>query len=116
MLTLTKSPNLAAREQDFTIAGRCGQDIREVRMGLRRRVEITIQRRELAVTRGGQPPVTERCPGCNREVNMLPVELAAKVAGVSPRTLYRRIEQGKVHFRELSDGAVLVCENSLSGG
>jgi hypothetical protein len=47
---------------------------------------------------------------------MLPVELAAKVAGVSPRTLYRRIEQGKVHFRELSDGAVLVCENSLSGG
>jgi len=84
-------------------------------MGLRRRVEITIQRRELTVTRGAQLPVVERCPVCDREVNMMPVELAAKAAGVSPRTLYRWIEQNKVHFRELSDGAVLVCENSLSG-
>ena len=84
-------------------------------MGLRRRVEITIQRRELAVTRGGQSAVTERCRVCDREVNMVPVEIAAKAVGVSPRTLYRWIEQGKVHFRELSDGAVLVCEESLPG-
>jgi len=84
-------------------------------MGLRRRVEITIQRRELTMTRGAQPTVTERCPVCNREVNMIPVELAAKAAGVSPRTLYRWIEQNKIHFRELSDGVVLVCENSLPG-
>jgi hypothetical protein len=84
-------------------------------MGLRRRVEITIQRRELAVTRGQQPPLTERCPVCDRQVNMMPVEIAAKAVGVSPRTLYRWIEQGKVHFRELSDGTVLVCENSVPG-
>lgn len=82
-------------------------------MGLRRRVEITIQRCELAVTRGGQPALRERCPVCEREVNMLPVELAAKTAGVSPRTLYRWVEQGRVHFQELSDGSVLVCESSL---
>jgi len=84
-------------------------------MGLRRRVEITIQRRELTVTRGGPTTAVERCPACDREVNMIPVDLAAKAAGVSPRTLYRWIEQNKVHFRELSDGAVLVCENSLPG-
>ncbi len=84
-------------------------------MGLRRRVEITIQRRELAVTRGEPVAVTERCPVCDREVNMMPVELAAKSAGVSPRILYHWIEQDKVHFRELSDGAVLVCETSLPG-
>jgi hypothetical protein len=84
-------------------------------MGLRRRVEITIQRRELAVTHGEHPRVAERCPVCDREVNMLPVDVAAKAAGVSPRTLYRWIEQSKVHFHELSDGAVLVCESSLPG-
>jgi hypothetical protein len=84
-------------------------------MGLRRRVEITIQRRELAVTRGEQAPVAAHCPVCDREAIMMPVDLAAKASGVSPRTLYRWIEQNKVHFRELSDGAVLVCENSLPG-
>lgn len=82
-------------------------------MGLRRRVEITIQRRELKLAQGCQSPVTERCPACNCEVNMLPIELAARAAVVSPRTLYRWVEQGRVHFRELSDGTVLICENSL---
>lgn len=82
-------------------------------MGLRRRVEITIQRRELTLAQGGQPILIEHCPVCNCQVNMLPVELAAKAAGVSPRTLYRWVEQGKVHFRELSDGTLLVCDRSL---
>ncbi|HEY6371687.1 MAG TPA: hypothetical protein VIX37_13995 [Candidatus Sulfotelmatobacter sp.] len=82
-------------------------------MGLRRRVEITIQRRELTLAQGGPPVVTERCPACDREVNMLPIELAARAAVVSPRTLYRWVEQNRVHFRELGDGTVLICENSL---
>jgi hypothetical protein len=82
-------------------------------MGLRRRVEITIQRRDLTVTQTGQPPIVERCAVCNCEVNLLPVELAAKAAGVTPRTLYRWVEQNRVHFRELGDGTVLICENSL---
>lgn len=82
-------------------------------MGLRRRVEITIQRRELTMSLSGQAPLSERCPACNCEVNMLPVEVAAKASGASPRMLYRWIEQERVHYRELSDGTVLVCENSL---
>ena len=82
-------------------------------MGLRRRVEITIQRRELSLSLRSQSPVAERCASCQCEVNMLPVELAAKASGVSPRTVYRWIEQDRVHYRELSDGTVLVCENSL---
>lgn len=82
-------------------------------MGLRRRVEITIQRRELTLAQSGPPVVTEWCPACDREVRMLPIEMAAKAAVVSPRTLYRWVEQSKVHFRELSDGTVLICENSL---
>lgn len=82
-------------------------------MGLRRRLEITVQRRELTLSLAAQPPVAELCPTCRREVRMLPVELAAKASGISPRMLYRRIERDQVHYRELSDGTVLVCENSL---
>ena len=82
-------------------------------MRLRRRVKITIQRRELTMIRSSQPPLAERCPACHCEVNMLPVEVAARATGVSPRTLYRWIDQDRVHYRELSDGTVLVCENSL---
>ncbi len=82
-------------------------------MGLRRRVEITIQRRELTLAHSGAQAVTERCAACDCEVNMLPIEMAAKAAVVSPRTLYRWVEQGRVHFRELGDGTVLICENSL---
>lgn len=82
-------------------------------MGLRRRVEITIQRRELTIAHCSAQAVTERCAVCDCEVSMLPIEMAAKAAVVSPRTLYRWVEQNKVHFRELSDGRVLVCANSL---
>lgn len=82
-------------------------------MGLRRRVEITIERRELIAGLSGQSPVWELCAECECEVKMLPVEAAAKASGVSPRILYRWIEQDQVHYRELSDGTVLVCENSL---
>jgi hypothetical protein len=73
-------------------------------MGLRRRVEITILRSELTLG------VTNQS-AC--EVHMLPVELAARASKVSPRIVYRWIEQNQVHYRELSDGTVLVCENSL---
>lgn len=82
-------------------------------MGLRRRVEITIQRSELTLGSAPQSAVLEVCSGCQCEVKMLPVELAAKAARVSQRTLYRWIEEDQVHYRELSDGTVLICENSL---
>ena len=82
-------------------------------MAPRRRIEITIQRSELTMRLSGRSPISERCPACRFEVNMLAVEIAAAAAGVSPRMLYRWIEQDLVHYRELDDGTVLVCENSL---
>jgi hypothetical protein len=80
-------------------------------MRLRRRVEITIQRRTLSRT--DNPPVLALCPSCQCRVNMLPVEIAAKACGVSPRVVYRWVEQDRVHYSQLTDGVVLVCENSL---
>jgi len=34
-------------------------------------------------------------------------------AGVSPRTIYRRVEAGLVHFAESSEGWLLICLGSL---
>ncbi len=46
---------------------------------------------------------------------MLPVALAAVVAGVQERLVYQWVEAGKVHFLERPNGAILVCEESLRG-
>jgi len=45
---------------------------------------------------------------------MVTADEAANLAGVTTRTVYRRIEQGKVHFMETAEGRVLVCVNSLA--
>ena len=54
------------------------------------------------------------CAQCAAKVGMTTADEAAAVAGVNARTLYRWIENGKVHFRETTEGRVLVCLNSLS--
>jgi len=41
---------------------------------------------------------------------------AAVLSGVSVRTVYRRVEAGKVHFLETPLGALRVCLHSLLGG
>lgn len=53
------------------------------------------------------------CPACRRQVEMVTPEQAAKVAGVSTRTIYRWIEANAVHFLEDS-GHICVCVSALS--
>jgi len=43
---------------------------------------------------------------------MLTVEAAAAITGTTPRTIYRRMEEGKLHFVESNSGLVLVCSES----
>ncbi len=50
------------------------------------------------------------------ETNQSPLvkpEEAAVLAGVSPRTIYRRVEAGLVHFAESPEGWLLICLSSL---
>jgi hypothetical protein len=47
---------------------------------------------------------------------MLTPEVAARLASVSPRTIYRWIEAGALHFTETPDGILLVCQASLFTG
>ena len=82
-------------------------------MRLRRRIQITIERRQVTWGHADQLPLLGLCPVCRSEVHMLSAEAAARAAGISPRMLYRWIEENRVHFQESNDGTVLVCENSL---
>ena len=64
-----------------------------------------------------------RAPGAAREPcyqclpaigAMVSPEAAASLNGMTVRALFRCIEAGLIHYREVEDGAVLVCINSLT--
>ena len=57
--------------------------------------------------------VTAWCETCEARVRMWTPETAARLAGVTARTIYRRAEDGRVHFTETADGALLICSGSL---
>ena len=44
---------------------------------------------------------------------MLTPEQAGLLAGVTARAIYRRAEDGQVHFTETADGNLLVCSGSV---
>jgi hypothetical protein len=45
---------------------------------------------------------------------MLTPDEAGLLAGVTTRTIYRRAEDGRVHFTETLEGALLVCSGSVA--
>src|SRR5579859_5365566 len=67
-----------------------------------RTAEVTIETEENIVLRAssGQPTPFMWCPSCRRQVGMVTPEDAARIAGVTPRTIYRWVEAGNVHFIE----------------
>ena len=55
------------------------------------------------------------CVSCAAEGQWVTPEHAALISNTDTRSLYRRIEEGEVHFTESTDGPALVCLNSLFG-
>lgn len=53
------------------------------------------------------------CPYCGAQGKLILAEQAATLCRVSRRRIYGWIEAGRLHFQELTDGAVLVCTRSL---
>jgi hypothetical protein len=46
-------------------------------------------------------------------VEMITPNEAAKLAGISSRSVYRLVEAESIHFTETHDGLLLICLNSL---
>ena len=80
----------------------------------RTRTEITIEVDELMLVRSRRvDSVQFWCAACAAEVAMVTPEQAAVMAGVSSRTIYRWVEEARIHFTEDLRGSLLVCADSL---
>jgi len=53
------------------------------------------------------------CGTCGDRVEMVAVDTAAALSGLSPRAVYRKIEAGELHCDETGEGLTLVCLPSL---
>ena len=77
-----------------------------------RRMRITIQTERLLVM-GSSRSLYSLCSACRDEVRMVTIDQAATLARVNSRDIYREVEAGMLHFMEATEGAVLICLNSL---
>ena len=82
-------------------------------MKLRRRIAITVEKREISISTPGATSGQAYCERCGRDVQMLSVALAAGLAGVPERLIYQRVEAGTTHFVERPNGVILICSESL---
>ena len=85
---------------------------------LRRRVVTTTLTREVwTVRRAGAesaPRTRKWCDVCAEPSGLLTPDEAAAMAGVSPRVIREWAEGSRLHSVKTSDGALLICLNSLA--
>jgi hypothetical protein len=78
-----------------------------------RKTKITVERERLLVISRQRRQVVAWCQTCSAEVDMLAVEEAAALTGLSQRAVFRLLEAGSLHFTENHESEVLICLNSL---
>jgi len=77
-----------------------------------RRTEITIETNRRLLIRTSSYSRKAWCEECLADVAMITPDEAAVLLNVSSRSIYRWIEEAKIHFGEFP-GGLLVCELSL---
>lgn len=82
-------------------------------MRTKKRIEITVEADQVWVIRRRGGSVGGRCATCAAPVQMVTPEEAVAVAGVGLRTIYRWVEEGRLHITETADGLFRICLNSL---
>ena len=80
---------------------------------MRRKIQLTVETHQLLVIKRAKNLTQTWCGECAGHVPLIRPEEAAVLAGVSSRTIYRRVEAGLVHFAESPEGWLLVCLGSL---
>lgn len=79
------------------------------------RFEISVEQHEAWRVSQTDAVETQACGRCIDEPPMIPAENLAALAGISPREVYRQIEDGSLHVVETPARKVLVCLASFSG-
>ena len=74
---------------------------------------MVVEQDEIILVRRRRDAIRLWCSGCQAHVSMLRVEDASALVGTTPRTIYRCVEAGKLHFAE-QVGLLLICATSLA--
>lgn len=86
-------------------------------MSTKKRTTITIETERVLIIsrRAGRRgrAVPTWCVECGARVELVSPEVAAAVAEVSPRTIYRWVETDRLHFTETAESTLLICLNSI---
>ena len=82
-------------------------------MKRRRRTETTIETYEVLAIRASRGPAQVWCPECGELARMVEPEAAARLAGISTRSIYGQIEAGRLHYEENKEGLLLICLKSV---
>jgi hypothetical protein len=77
------------------------------------KTKITLERHETLLVRSRKPAAYGFCPRCGRRVQTVTPEQATKLTATSLRQIFHQIEAHELHFKETSDGLLVICLNSL---
>ena len=78
-----------------------------------KRIRITVETERLLVTNGHRRAVEGWCNECGEVVTLMSPEEAAVLTGTDAQTIHRQVSINLLHCAERSDGARLICLNSL---
>jgi hypothetical protein len=84
-------------------------------MTTRKRTQITVETDRLLIIRR-RTSARAWCPQCDREVDMVGLEEARLLAGISQDALRGGVERLACHLTEAADKSVLICLDSLLKG
>lgn len=77
-----------------------------------RRLELTVETdRIIMVVDGGSEKLW--CPVCQSDTQMISVDQAAILQQVNARTIFRWVDEGRLHYAETAQGLLRICLNSL---
>ena len=80
---------------------------------MKRQREVVVEIDQVLVYRKLENSGRGWCDPCAAEVVLIAPDLAAALSRQSTRTIYRWVEQGRLHYRDEPIGSGLVCLNSL---
>jgi hypothetical protein len=72
-----------------------------------------MERQDVSILQPNKNGILLHCQQCGTKAVMLPVETASTLTGITPRMLYRWLEEEKLHFIESPDGSILLCAESF---
>lgn len=82
-------------------------------MEKKNKTEITIETDRSYIIRARRSLTQIWCVTCRDHRQLVPPEDVVALSGMSSRTIYRAVEDGKAHFVETVQGRLLVCLKSL---